>query len=52
MDNKNKEENDFMEEIKRIKQSRGGEALLDHEIVVMLQVQFMTKFKLKLLLES
>lgn len=36
MNNKNKDENEFMEEIKRIKQSGGGEALLDHEIVVML----------------
>ncbi|WMT84708.1 DNA repair protein RadC [Wolbachia endosymbiont of Listronotus oregonensis] len=35
MNNKNKDENEFIEEIKRVKQS-GGEALLDHEIVVML----------------
>lgn len=34
--NKSKDKNEFREEIERIQQSGGGEALLDHEIVVML----------------
>lgn len=36
MNNKNKDENEFIEEIKRIERSGGGEALSDSEIVVML----------------